>query len=82
MLRAHWCFQPGVALCTREDMHSFCVHDVHLYGWKQASRVLANSETLSSDFRDGREFPWWLWLANAGTVRDIANDGVVTSVVV
>ena len=25
---------------------------------------------------DGRHFPWWLWLANIGKLRDVANYGI------
>ena len=28
------------------------------------------------DWSDGEHFPWWLWLANTGNIRDVANDGI------
>ena len=28
------------------------------------------------DYSDGERFPWWLWLANTGHTRRIADDGV------
>ena len=28
------------------------------------------------DWSDGSHFPWWVWLANTGVLRDVVNDGV------
>ena len=28
------------------------------------------------DWSDGSHDPWWVWLANTGTLRDVVNDGV------
>ena len=28
------------------------------------------------DWSDGQHFPWWLWLAITGKIRDVANDGI------
>ena len=46
--------------------------------WKhvrEALRVLQPHDH-TVDWSDGSEFPWWVWLANTGTVRDVVNDGV------
>ena len=32
--------------------------------------------TITSFGSDGTHFPWWVWLANTGTIRDVANDGI------
>ena len=29
------------------------------------------------DWTNGSQFPWWVWLANTGAVRDVVNDGVI-----
>ena len=31
----------------------------------------------TEDWSDGRHFPWWVWLANTGHLRDVVNDGVM-----
>ena len=29
------------------------------------------------DWSDGSHFPWWVWLANTGAVREVVNEGVI-----
>ena len=38
----------------------------------QNSKIL-NMKSIGSD---GQEFAWWVWLANTGKIRDLANDGI------
>ena len=79
--------QPGVAqpgnpavhlLATREDLDKLCVYDLQSVNWRairEALRVLPlHNHTV--DWSDGSHFPWWVWLANTGVLRDVVNDGV------
>ena len=75
----------GVATCTagtvladRAAMSELCPFDVKSVNWKlvrEALRVLP-SEDHTVDWSDGALFPWWVWLANTGTLRDVVNNGV------
>jgi len=33
-------------------------------------------EDQEIEWSEGEHFPWWLWLANTGKIRDVANDGI------
>ena len=46
--------------------------------WKlvrEELRLLPNADG-TVDWSDGSRFPWWVWLANTGQIRDVANDGI------
>ena len=74
--------QPGdgplALLATREDLDQLCGYDVQSVNWRairEALRVLPlHDHTV--DWSDGSHFPWWVWLANTGVLRDVVNDGV------
>jgi len=34
------------------------------------------NENQEIDWSDGEHYAWWLWLANTGKIRDVANDGI------
>ena len=69
---------PGHLLATREDLQQLCVYDSQCVNWRdirEALRVLPlHDHTV--DWSDGSHFPWWVWLANTGVLRDVVNDGV------
>ena len=46
--------------------------------WTQVREKLAELEGFDRDigWRGGHHFPWWVWLANTGKIRDVANDGI------
>ena len=79
--------QPGVAqpgnpavhlLATREDLDKLCVYDLQSVNWRairEALRLLP-SHNHTVDWSDGSHFPWWVWLANTGALRDVVNDGI------
>ena len=65
-------------LATREDLEHLCVYDVKSVNWeavREALRVLPEYNH-TADWSDGSLFPWWVWLANTGVLRDVVNDGV------
>ena len=33
-------------------------------------------EDQELDWSNGEDFPWWVWLANTGWMRDVSNDGI------
>jgi hypothetical protein len=69
---------PGHLLATREDLDQLCVYDLQSVNWKavrEALRVLPPHDH-TVDWSDGSHFPWWVWLANTGVLRDVVNDGV------
>ena len=65
-------------LATRADMEELCTFDIQCVNWRgvrEELRLLGDwNQTV--DWSDGRLFPWWVWLANTGAVRDVVNDGV------
>ena len=69
---------PGDLLCTRQDMDAFCPYDIKQTNWRQVREKLAELGDFDHeiDWSDGRDFPWWLWLANTGQIRDVSNDGI------
>ena len=70
--------QLGDLLCTREDMQAICPYDIKQINWKQAREKLAELQDHDHqiDWSDGKHFPWWVWLANTGQIRDLANEGI------
>ena len=66
-------------LATREDLDLLCVYDVQQVSWtavREALRVLPDRDH-TVDWCDGSHFPWWVWLANKGRLRNVVHDGVV-----
>lgn len=72
--------QPGVPLATRADLDQLCTYDVLSLSWRvvrtQLDRLPPHDDCV--DWSDGSTFPWWLWLANTGKVRDIVDKGVTS----
>ena len=61
--------QPGPLLCTREDMDAICTYDIHQVSWRQVRDKLAELDDFDQqiDWRDGKEFPRWVWLCKYRT---------------
>ena len=59
-------------------MQAICPYDIKQINWKQAREKLAELQDHDHqiDWSDGNEFPWWVWLANTGQIRDLANEGI------
>ena len=59
-------------------MQQLCVYDIQSVSWKYVLEALdvlpPHDHTV--DWSDGSHFPWWVWLANTGQLRDVVNDGV------
>ena len=59
-------------------MDQLCAYGIQSVNWRairEALRVLPlHDHTV--DWSDGSHFPWWVWLANTGVLRDVVNDGV------
>ena len=55
-----------------------CPNDINDVNWRQVREKLAElgDDDQEIDWTDGQHFPWWLWLANTGKLRDVANDGI------
>ena len=70
--------QPGDPLVIREDMNAMCVYDIQQTSWKRVHQKLRElgHEDQELDWSNGEHFPWWLWLANTGQIRNVANDGI------
>ena len=51
---------------------------MNVVNWRQVRDKLAElgDEDQEVDWSDGQHFPWWLWLANTGKMRDVANVGI------
>ena len=65
-------------LCTREDMSAFCTYDIQSVNWRHVRGKLIElgDEDQEIEWSEGEHLPWWLWLANIGKIRDVANDGI------
>ena len=59
-------------------MQAICPYDIKQINWRQVREKLAELEDFDHqiDWSDGKHFPWWVWLANTGMIRDVANDGI------
>ena len=59
-------------------MQAICPYDIKQINWRQVRDKLAELDDFDQqiDWSDGKEFPWWVWLANTGKVRDVANAGI------
>ena len=70
--------QPDVLLCTRQHMDRMCTYDVNqLNSRLLLAQVAANvSDNTEVDWRSGEHFPWWVWLANTGAIRDAVGGGI------
>ena len=70
--------QPGDLLCTRQDMDALCPYGITHIKWRQVREKLAELQDFDHeiDWSDGGHFPWWVWLATTGTIRDVANHGI------
>ena len=69
---------PADVLATPEDLQQLCVYDTQMVNWtlvRDRLRVLPYHDH-TEDWSDGSQFPWWVWLANTGAIRDVVNDGV------
>ena len=70
--------QPGGLLCTREDMENICPYDITQVKSSQVQEKLLELGEADQviDWNDGQHFPWWVWLANTGWLRNVSNDGI------
>ena len=59
-------------------MDQLCEYDVNMVNWGRVKAALNQvpDHNHTEDWSDGRHFPWWVWLANKGHLRDVVNDGV------
>ena len=59
-------------------MSTICSHDITQVNWRQAREKLweLGDDDQEVDWSDGQHFPWWVWLANVGWMRNVANDGI------
>ena len=59
-------------------MSAFCTCGIQSGKWRHVREKLAELEDFDHqiDWSDGKHFPWWVWLANTGQLRDLSNDGI------
>ena len=70
--------QPGMVLCTRDDMNESCPYDVQMWSWRHVREHLLQlrGEEGQVDISDGHLFPWWLLLGGTGRERPLLDRGV------
>ena len=70
--------QLGGLLSTREDMAGMCSYDINEVSWRQVQEKLAElgAHAQEVDWSDGHHFPWTVWLANIGKIRDVVSDAL------
>ena len=66
------------ACSAREDMTAICSYDINEVSWRLVREKLAElgDHDQEVDWSDGQHFPWWVWLANTGWLRNVSNDGI------
>ena len=59
-------------------MNAMCVYDIQQTNWKRVYQKLLElgDEDQELDWSNGEDFPWWVWLANVGWMRNVSNDGI------
>ena len=71
---------PPLALASREDLALICSYDYKIINWSLVRDFLRGIDAdvdQRIDWADGDVFPWWVWLANTGRVRDVVSHGVL-----
>ena len=55
-----------------------CTYDIQQNGWKRVNQTLLElgPEDQELDWSNGEDFPWWVWLANVGWMRNVSNAGI------
>ena len=55
-----------------------CMYDIQQTSWKRVYQKLRElgDEDQELDWSNGKDFPWWVWLAKVGWMRDVANEGI------
>ena len=74
--------QPGMPpplLASREDLDLVCPYDAKMNSWSVVRDILRRTAEVNQSIQraEGEDFPWWLWLANTGKVRDVVSHGVL-----
>ena len=74
--------QPGMPpplLASREDLDLVCPYDAKMNSWSVVRDILRRTAEANQriQWAEGEVFPWWLWLANTGRVRDVVSQGVL-----
>ena len=68
----------GTPHTTRQHLDALHPYDVTSVNWKQVRALLRalpdHDDTVN--WSEGIQFPWWVWLANTGILRDVVGDGV------
>ena len=70
---------PPPPLASREDLDLVRQYDAKQNGWSAVRDILRRTAAVNQriQWAAGEVFPWWLWLANTGKVRDVVSHGVL-----
>ena len=70
--------QPDAIICSRAHMDAIHDYDINSMSSRRTFEFLGllPNTTGDIDWSDGATFPWWLWLATNGSIRDVAADGI------
>ena len=73
----------GAPICTREHINQMSKYDVQQLNSRALLRRVADvfrgrglEEDGEEDWSCGAHFPWWVWLASTGAVREAVGDGI------
>jgi len=68
----------GTPHTTRQHLDALHPYDVTSVNWKQVRALLRAlpDHDHTVNWSEGIQFPWWVWLANTGILRDVVGDGV------
>ena len=57
---------------TREDMNDLIGYDLEMCQWAMVQKFVDHvpEDELPKALTDERDFPWWIWLAREGRLRE------------
>jgi hypothetical protein len=74
---------PSAMVARSAQLHEISHYDATGFGWRPLVHLLkefaaggASQSAADVDITFGGHFLWWLWLANAGDVKDVVDHGV------
>ena len=70
---------PGGIAVRREHMQLMNKYDVNMCNWSWVCPFLSDIpiDRCPMNITEGKQFPWWVWMANTGQLSRISGNGVI-----